>query len=249
MVAGICMCKDEIDVIETTIRHMAAHCDVVYVWDNGSTDGTRELLDTLPCVVEDDPEPGYYQSAKMSAHAEHARVQGAEWIVPFDADEIWQCNGRVRDVLSQLHESVLICEATIVDHVATPGYEFPSPWRRSQVLPLRKVACRAVEGLRIHQGNHGADFGLKSMQTLRVADVLEIRHFPYRSPEQFITKARNGAAAYAATDLPEDAGAHWRGYGRMSDEDLRDWFHRWFFSANPEEELVHDPASIRCARK
>ena len=31
--------------------------------------------------------------------------------------------------------------------------------------------------------------------------------------EQFVSKVRNGAAAYAATDLPPEAGAHWRQYG------------------------------------
>ena len=71
-VVAVTMVKNEADVIETTIRHIAAHVDHVIVADNGSTDGTRELLDELPCEVIDDPDPAYYQSRKMSALADYA---------------------------------------------------------------------------------------------------------------------------------------------------------------------------------
>jgi hypothetical protein len=51
MIVGIAMVRDEIDVIERTVEHMAYQCDSVVIADNGSEDGTRELLGTLPCVV------------------------------------------------------------------------------------------------------------------------------------------------------------------------------------------------------
>jgi hypothetical protein len=75
-----------------------------------------------------------------------------------------------------------------------------------------------------------------------VTGELEVRHYPYRSPEQMIRKARNGAAAYAATDLPETVGQHWRDYGRLTDEQIGEVFRRYFWSADPEADgLVHDP--------
>ena len=138
--------------------------------------------------------------------------------------------------------------ADLLDHVPTGhdqrngGPVTDIVWRRRQRLPLPKVACRAMRDLTIHQGNHGADFPGVS-QPLVAIGLIEVRHFPYRSPEQMVRKARNGAAAYAATDLPEDVGAHWRGYGRLSDEELGDVFRRWFWVANPEADpsLIFDP--------
>lgn len=242
---AVSLVKDEADIIETTVRHMASQVDRVLVADNGSTDGTLDLLYSMDIEVVEDREPGYYQSVKMSNLAEMAREQGAGWVVPFDADELWLPDeGTIAEVLTSLPPEAMVCEATVFDHVAVPG-ETLSPWRRSQPLPLRKVACRAVEGLVIHQGNHDCAIP-DEPHPLRAVWRLQVRHFPYRSPEQFIRKVRNGAAAYRATDLDESVGAHWRAYDEMDDDGLREHFYRWFHEANPDEsELVHDPEPLR----
>jgi glycosyltransferase involved in cell wall biosynthesis len=248
MVVGISMVKDEADVIEATIEHMREQCDGLLIADNDSTDGTGQILAGLVgnlIWLRQDHERAYYQSEKMSHLADFARRKlGATWVVPFDADERWLANdGRVADLLMDLPPEAMTCEATVFDHVATGDPEMP--WRRREALPLRKVACRAVEGLVIHQGNHGATF--PNVRTpLAVTGRLEVRHSPYRSPEQFIRKVRNGAAAYAATTLPEEVGRHWREYGRLTDEQLREVFDTWFSSTDPENDpdLVFDPCPV-----
>jgi glycosyltransferase involved in cell wall biosynthesis len=238
MVAGISMVRDEADILPVTVGNMLRQVDWLLIADNGSVDGTRELLKALDRVtVVDDSEVGYYQSQKMSALAERAMREGADWVVPFDADEIWYSPfaHRIADELAERDESV--CRAAVYDHVATHGcQEFPPPYRRRDAIPLPKVACRTRPGLTIHQGNHGCDFGPT------IDGRLVVRHFPYRSVEQFVRKVRNGSQAYAATDLPEDIGQHWRDYGRLTDEQLDDVFHRYFWSANPAEDgLIYDP--------
>jgi hypothetical protein len=59
-----------------------------------------------------------------------------------------------------------------------------------------------------------------------------------------IRKARNGGRAYAATNLPEDHGQHWRDWNRLTDEQLGDVFRRYYWSADPEHDanLIFDPA-------
>lgn len=244
---AVAMVKDEADIIAFTVKRMLAQVDHVLVADNGSTDGTLEILESLPISVIPDPEPGYYQSEKMSRLAHTALIAGAEWVVPFDADEVHiqveTGRGRLADNLAALPDEVLISEAMLFDHVATgrdPEIENPLrrlKWRRAAPAPLRKAACRAREDLVIHQGNHGASYpGVAHPPT--VTNLVEVRHFPYRSPEQFEKKVRNGAAAYAATNLSQDTGAHWRGYGRILKEQgpeaLAEVFYKWFYREDPK---------------
>jgi glycosyltransferase involved in cell wall biosynthesis len=255
VIFGIAMVRDEEDVIEDTVRHMAGQVDRLVIADNLSTDGTRAILDRLatelPLTVLDDLDPGYYQSAKTSALANVAANNGATWVCPFDADELWSAPGmRIADFLGIVPGRFDIVHADLYDHVATaqddPTIATPMrrlQWRRTTPVPLPKVACRIRQNLVIHQGNHGASYDHEA----RVfTERLMIHHFPYRTREQFTRKARNGAQAYAATDLPDHAGAHWRQYGAiaegMGDEACSQIFDEWFWSADPVADgLVHDP--------
>lgn len=252
--------KDEFDILPAVITRLRRQVDNILAEDNGSTDGTREWLLAQPDLhVQDDPEVAYYQSAAMSRLAEQARQRGATWILPVDADEVWCADQRIKHLLAELPAEVLVAEAYLYDHVAT-GLDPKDgdavdriPWRRQPPAPLRKVAFRALKGAVVHQGNHGVT--VPGYRYPPAVTCLSVHHFPYRSVEQFCSKARNGAAAYAASDLPEEMGAHWRGYGRILEESGRDGiaevFHTWFYREDPrvpinlygerQGPLVHDP--------
>jgi glycosyltransferase involved in cell wall biosynthesis len=249
-VIAVTMVKNEADIIAATVGQMLTQVDHVIVADNMSTDGTREVLDGLPVTIVEDHEVGYFQSRKMSRLAAEAAERGADWVVPFDADEWWYCphGATVGEWLMGMAPHVGVVTAELYDHVATakdPVEGSPVDrlgWRRISPTPLPKVACRPLVRVKIEQGNHDATFAVGR------ADGLVVRHFPYRSPEQFVSKARNGAAAYAATDLPADIGEHWRGYGAIAesdgDEACASIFREWFWSENPakDETLIFDPA-------
>jgi hypothetical protein len=247
------MVRDEADCIAGTLRHMADEVDHLIVADNKSTDGTRDILadlaKSLPLTVLDDPELAYYQSPKMSRLAKRAAKQGATWIVPFDADELWvSWAGRIREVLPALPPAN-VALAQLTNHYSTaidPDEADPfrrMKWRYHEPLSLPKVAFRWEPDAVIHQGNHGVTLPSGRSDI----DALEIRHFPYRSAEQFVRKAVNGAAAYKATDLPVTEGAHWRAYGeifdRFGEEGLGDVYRRHFWYLSPtDSDLVLDPA-------
>lgn len=265
---GVSMVRDEEDIIGATVRHLLHEVDAVLVADNRSTDGTREVLRAIEAeypgrvVVVEDPDPAYRQSAKMTALADRARTElGAEWVVPFDADEWWYSPfGRIADVLDELHPPWAIVPATLYDHVATAldePHTDPTQrigWRRQTPTPLPKVACRWWPGLTIAQGNHDAWY---PAPVGRFDPLLVVRHFPNRSAEQFIRKARNGAEAYRAAgdSIPETQGAHWRQWGDLLDgqgpEALAEVYRLWYFRENPTgfeltngtpaEPLIFDP--------
>lgn len=254
-VVGISMVRDEADVVEGVLRHMAGEVDWLLVADNLSTDGTRDILDKLetelPLTVVDDPEPGYLQSEKMSRLADRAAFElGAEWIVPFDADELWLADDRVRTVLANSGSCPKV-SARLFNHFATaidPEGDDPFStivWRQREPAPLAKMAFRWEPGAVIEQGNHGV---ILPSGDHKPVELLEVRHFPYRSVEQFTRKARNGAAAYAATGLPYHVGQHWRQYGelleRHGEEALHEVYRTWFWHLSPSDAgLIRDPAA------
>lgn len=261
-VCAVMLVKDEADVIEATVRHLLTQVDYVIVADNLSTDGTRDVLKSIRddvgerrMLVRDDDEPGYYQARKTTALAQIAYEAGFEWVVPCDADEVWHSAfGRLGDVLTQHSESGYdVVTAEMYDHVPTskddPDDANPTTrirWRRERRGALPKVACRLRPDLQIGMGNHVASYTDTQHVLVREWGVT-IRHFPYRSPEQFVRKAVNGLAAYeAAPDVGDEYGGHWRAYGQMvrdhGEQAAIDWYHAWFYSDAP-------PALPRSARE
>ncbi len=132
-VVGLYLVRNEADVIETNLRHhFASVIDEAIVLDNGSTDGTLELVAEL---AEDLPiqlasEVGaVYQSDRMTRLARLATLEGADWVLPIDADEFWVGMGRpFRDVLAAAPADVRALFVELVNfvqrrdvHVAEPG--------------------------------------------------------------------------------------------------------------------------------
>ena len=44
---GLCLIKNEADIVEYSLRENARWCDFIHVYDNGSADGTMERLNDL----------------------------------------------------------------------------------------------------------------------------------------------------------------------------------------------------------
>lgn len=267
-VIGVSMFKNESDVAEGVIRHMAGEVDRLIVADNMSDDGTRDVLNRLagelPLTVVDDTEPAYYQSEKMSALAASIADPG-DWIVPFDADELWYSRvGRIRDVLPVMDSwpggEHNVVAAELINHFGTavderdPDVFRSFVWRKREPAHLYKVAFRYEPGAVIDMGNHGVRLpsgtpvdphGSSSLYA-----SMGIRHFPFRSAAQFARKGINGARALALTDLPNDTGLHWRGYGAIAEtygpDALENVYREHFWYLVPwEQGMVRDPAPYR----
>lgn len=245
MISAVTMVKDEEDIIVPVILQLFAQgVDHVWVADNMSSDKTRPLLEDLavrhPLTIVDDDEPGYYQAQKMTDLAHRAIDDGADWVVPFDADEWFYGEDRpLADILDDIDADVVY--ATGWDHVprlGDPDDDNPirrMGWRRPYGQTYPKVMFRATPWFFLHQGNHDIEHpGRKAHGPVRY------RHFGYRSLPQMIRKVRQGAAAYAASNVHPAHGTHWKDLAALSDDELAV---RWE-NLRIEGEAVYDPAPM-----
>ena len=106
--------RDEVDVVGHTVRHLLRQgVDHVLLADNGSVDGTLELLETL--AGEDarvhlarDAHPAHHQAEKVTYLAHTAWRHGARWVIPVDADELhFAADGTVADLLDELPHGIV----------------------------------------------------------------------------------------------------------------------------------------------
>jgi Glycosyl transferase family 2 len=262
VVYGVTMVKDERDVIRGFVEHTCGEVDHLLIADNLSTDGTSDILTDLarelPITIVADNEPGYYQSFKMTALANQAAAMGATIIVPLDADELWYApdGRRLADTLTEMVWPVTF--VPIINHLATwLDVDDPDPframvWRQRLPQEMGKVAFRWEPGATIMQGNHGVNLpSLAPDLPLTGGSLAALRHFPVRSPEQMISKGRNGSAAYAAApDLPAEFGEHWKAWGQILDTYGEGALHEayrehWRHKSPVDIGLIRDPAPYR----
>lgn len=217
--------RDEADIVAATVEHhLAQGAAMVVATDNGSVDGTAEVLAEYAAAgVVDliyEPDQTYRQAAWVTRMARRAATEhGADWVVNLDADEFWLPRDRsltLRSFLAGVPEEFDSIMAHRTDLLGVRGSSGPWPrrlrWRNLRTVSERgtplapKVCHRANPEVQIAQGNHEVS-GMATMP----GDPLEIYHVPLRSWPQFRRKIANGGSSYAAsTELDPEVGWHWR---------------------------------------
>lgn len=203
--------RDEIDVLPACLEHIArSGVEAVIAADDGSTDGSLELLAAHPLValVLREPSDCYPQSAWVSRMADLAFALDPDWIVHMDADEFWCGLGALAEVPAGWravscpahdHTPVLGAADGEFSRDAMPGrHPYPTHY---------KVAHRPIRGARIAMGNHNIH-GVPAPSW--AATVVE--HYPVRSLAQLTRKAARGAEVLGSH--PSYVCSHWRSWGR-----------------------------------
>jgi hypothetical protein len=208
---GNCLVKNEADMIEETLIHASKWCDRIFVFDNGSTDGTWDrvlaLARLLPKVVVPYKSEGvpYRDSLRKDtfAHYRHECSTG-DWWCKLDADEVYIDDPRkFLERVPTLHHVVWGVSFqfyfTDKDGAAWTADSQAYPPHAPAALALRHYRCEYSEirffryrpGLRWDQGSAPRHLGVVHPRRIR------FRHYQYRSPEQIELRLKTRQAAIA----------------------------------------------------
>lgn len=224
--------RDEADIIERNICfHLNQGVDFIVAADNGSVDGTLEILkkyrDKGVLSLQEINQHTYEQSKWVSNLAKQAvEEQGASHLLHADADEFWMPRGG--NLKLHLPTKNQIYNVSLLNYL--PNLEPESFFEASHyavVKPYERVGrhrfdsahryllnkhgtkvLTSAEHTEVAQGNH---FVLTdNMSSLETRNIV-IHHFPIRSYQQFERKVINGGSAYEKNpDKSPDIGWQWK---------------------------------------
>lgn len=214
------MVRDEVDIIAAMVEHhLAQGADLIIATDNGSVDGTTEVLqryaDLGVLELHHDPVFRKQQHAVVTAMARRASAEyRADWVINADADEFWvPCDKRLtlRSALEAIPPSLAAFTVPVTNLVGPPATRGSgvdrSLWRDRRTpeqlqevgifaQPTDDAVHRGDPAIEVSQGNHFVS--LKSTGQPEPALALEVLHLPWRSWLQFERRVVNTGRSYEA---------------------------------------------------
>lgn len=227
---GVAVVRDDADIVGTTCEHLLGQgLTGLIVLDHRSTDSTATVLSGLATAYPGRVFVGrldleaFHQGRAQSYLAHLARRAGAEWVIPFDADEWWYGEGSsLVDVLGRQEADVVRCSVHDA-RPAGPAWMPGDPLRvKTTPMPRAKVAFRAAPWVWVYEGNHEVD------RPGRRGDGLAMLHASYRSPDHVRERVRTGSRSIRAAGptIAEGVGRHWHVLADLDDEGVAAWWRR-----------------------
>lgn len=238
-IALLLLVKDEVDIIESNLLwHRSLGIDHIMVTDNGSTDGTLEILEAwertgdIKLVRDNGP---YRQDVLMTGMAKMAlEAWNPNWVIAGDADELFAPRaGHFKDELEASPHSLLNVpminfipteydDPNVADSFCRIQHKVARPLPIPRIPELLKVSAMGISGKIIVRPQHleKLQFGNAAARLTRGtagrSANLVVNHYSVRSREHFFGKVLRGADAFkAAPDYDRNIGYHWRRWYRQ----------------------------------
>jgi glycosyltransferase involved in cell wall biosynthesis len=247
-VHGLLVARNEADIIRTNVLyHLSLGLDRLLVVDNGSSDGTDRVLRELgkdPRVRWTRDEGLFYHGHIATELAREAYREGADWVVPIDADEFWHApGGNFRGVLEESEagalrarllnffqrreqresapDALLYMTRRIREPVVTErgnrklARELVESHKISKLeIELKKWVSRPTADIEIVFGNHKVE-GVAGLK--RESHEIVCLHAPIRSRARLDGKAEVGERSEETGSDPNQ-GWHVKRWRRLRDE-------------------------------
>jgi len=203
--------RDEAEVVDAQLAfRLHAGVDFVIATDNGSRDGTAEILERYERAgllrllredADDMRQAEWVTGMARLAAAEH----GADWVVNADADEFWwPRGGSLKAVLAAVPDRYGLVRGCWRHFLPRPGGDAffaermtvrlrapAHPGDKETIFHAhQKVAHRGSTTVTVEAGNHDADG--PGLHPLRSWHPIEVLHFSLRSAAQIERKAGGG---------------------------------------------------------
>jgi len=237
---GLSVVKNEADIIEVMVRHNLQFVDYMVFFDNGSIDGTAEILlelakETGKVEVRFDGRNGHLQQKIINTFLrEHASDYNPKHVILLDADELIVADSmQFKSALLGTEKPVSLPWKTFV---ATPLDDL------SEINPLKRILhCRSQERPRIAKttvpraligkarvvaGSHALRVEGATIAPVALKDI-ELAHYPVRSKKQILAKALIGHWNICLRTESRKEGKQWHaiaeqylGTGELKDNDF-----------------------------
>jgi glycosyltransferase involved in cell wall biosynthesis len=257
-IVGVIRVLNESDIIEAVLRHHLAQIDQVVVLDDGSCDGTVEIIrklieEGLKIYLVEERCVFFSEVKKNTFLYNLARDRfGADWVMFFDSDEfldVSQAGCTLRNYLAALPASVdgiHIRLANYIDSVYDNQSEIIVPkrmvWRHIEPHDVLKVILRAAAGVTIAAGNHGAQ-GAHGCLAISRSDQIVYGHYYRRSGWQELSKSLIGrlkVMAAGADEVRRGSSAHYCGnFNAIVDKPEKILKEKGFFFQLPDPRIMH----------
>ncbi|MFO1481019.1 MAG: glycosyltransferase family 2 protein [Turneriella sp.] len=223
-VAAVAMVKNEEDIIELFIRHTLSVCDRLYICNHNSADRTVEIIHALAGEGFDirlthSTAAGYPQEQITHGLITQAIAEGAEWILPLDADEFPVSEtGSVRDAILSLDPAVewryvwrnyfFSSEAKLKDKNFFKRFDIYGDSMFGKCLFHSKLYSSHY--CRITKGNHFLKYaGRRSIPQVNLVPGVKLAHFPAPTFGKLVWKNINFGIIASNRGFDEIAQSGW----------------------------------------
>lgn len=194
---GICLVKNEEDIIEYTLTKASEWADKIFVYDNGSTDRTWEIVQEMakenpvihPWKSEAKP---FRDGLRGNVYTEfkHFAKNGDWWCVRLDSDEVYLDDPRIflkeisrlHHVVTSLHFEYKLAKEDIEE------FEFKDRFDSESAKQLNYYSKKVTSEIRFIKHRNRMiwpeNYGYPKHKGVISPKKIRIKHLQYRTPKQ-----------------------------------------------------------------